>query len=101
MGKVKPGLRVLGVESIDQRQQRAKRERVIQRDSQIPLPTGAELHCLLFQILSGIQQQSTLLQHHSARIGKFSPVAGAIQQSDIQIVFQLLDHVAQRSWGLK
>ena len=101
VGKVKAGLRMLGVERVDQRQQRAKRERVIQGDCQIPFPTGAELHRLLFQIFGGIQQQSAFLQHHSARIGKFCPVPGAIQQSDIQIVFQLLNHVAQRGRGFK
>ena len=101
VGKVKPGLRVLGVERVDQRQQRAERERVIQGDSQIPLPTRAELYRLFFQIFGGVQQQPALLQHHSAGIGKFCPVPGAIQQGDIQIVFQLLNHVAQRGRGFK
>jgi len=100
VGKVEPGLRILRVKSVDQRQQTFKRERGIERDSQIPLPAGFQLYGLFFQIFCGVNQQTPLLEHHSAGIGKLRPMTAAIQQGDIQIAFQLLDHIAQGGRGL-
>ena len=99
MTEVQARLRILRIKLGDQRQQGRKGKRSIESDRQLSLPARAQLLRLLFQISGGAQQLPSLLQHQPTGIGKLRPVARAIQQHNIQIALQLLDHIAQGGGG--
>ena len=56
---------------------------------------------LLFQIFCRTEQQTPLFQHHQSGVGEFGPMPGAVKQLDVQVFFQLLNHIAERRGRLK
>ncbi len=100
MAETQPGMVMLPIELVDQRQQAGKREGGIDPERDLAFPAVLHVARLLLQILRRPQQHPPFFQHQLAGIGELRPVAGAVQQGDVEIVFQLLHHIAECRRGL-
>lgn len=101
MAEAQPGMMMLPIELVDQWQQAGEREGGVDPERDLAFPAVLHVARLLLQILRRPQQHPAFFQHQLAGIGELRPVAGAVQQGDVEIVLQLLHHIAECRRGFK
>ena len=83
-------------QAVHQWKQRFGRHQRFGHERQMGFPTARQRFGVSRQLIRRFQQHAAALQQHSADIGEFCSMTGAVKQHHVQLFLQLLHGVAQR-----
>ncbi|MNH25744.1 hypothetical protein D3C79_857610 [compost metagenome] len=83
------------IKCLDQRRKQGKGKGIVHANNQLIFPALMQLHGLLFQLPDRMQNFAAFFQQHLSGAGEPCPVAGPVEDLNIEIAFELVNRVAE------